>query len=233
MRNLFIFAFVFVAGYAPAQDLHQELDAMGQYLNGLDAYRLDVAYRTSGDTSGLFNTQGQASVYATSAGLFYQTEFANLIINQSHTFVVNAAEKSIIYSHNSPVPKGAPFLRDQLLLGVDSLIAQADSVYFSQSGDQRIYHLRLPGQYIDLLELAFSGKFLEKVTYFYNPAYTDGVTGLQASCIVQVDEHPIFDPQLLSSSFYIIPAGGDTYQPAAHFAGYFLTYNASLEEITH
>lgn len=210
------------------QDLKQEIAAMNAHLETLPDYRISVDY-SAGDTSDFFD-QGSASVLVAPGGFFYQTEFAAMLINQQHTVIVNEDERTLIYSDNTTAPKHSPTLANSVLQGIDTLVTSADSVYFTANGSQRIYHLRFTNAYFDLVELTFEGLYLTQVLYFYNEAVTQE-QGLTAICHVQVEEHPTYDPQLLTSGFYFTLNNGQAV-PTAAFTDYVLIYNEAIETST-
>jgi hypothetical protein len=208
-----------------AQDLRQELTAMNGRLEQLTDYRITVDY-TAGDTSDLSDS-GTASVLVSPGGYFYNTEFASMIVNEKHTLIVNEEERTLIWSENRKANKKKPSATGTVLQGIDTLIASADSVYFTVNGTDRIYHLRFHGSYFDLVELTFRENFLSHVLYFYNPEVSGG-PGVTASCNVQIDEHPVYDKQLLETDFYLTQQDGATL-PTAPFTGYVLIHNPSFE----
>lgn len=207
------------------QDLKQDIAAMNAHLEALPAYRISVDY-SAGDTSDFFD-QGAASVLVTPGGFFYETEFAEMLINQQHTIIVNEDEHTLIWSDNAQTSKNSITLTNSVLQGIDTLITSADSVYFSSNGTRRIYHLRFNNAYFNLVELTFEGVYLTNVLYFYNETVVE-TPGMTAVCHVQVDEHPTYDPQLLTSDFYFVRKNGQLV-PTEAFTGYVLIYNESIE----
>lgn len=221
--------FIFFAGTiltGRAQDLKQDLAVMNAHLEQLPDYRISVDY-SAGDTSDLSDS-GSASVLVSPKDYFYLTEFASMIINEQHTIIVNEEERTLIWSENQQRSKHDKPLNTSLLEGIDTLIASADSVYFTPNGNKRTYHLRFNNSYFDLVELTFEGLYLSHVLYFYNPAVS-GEQGLTASCSVRIEEHPDYDRQLLTSDFYFTQLKGGNALPTEAFTGYVLIYNASIE----
>lgn len=223
-----LFIICTLCGTVFGQDLKTEIAAMHERLAGLENYRLTVRY-AAGDTADFFD-QGNASVLVTPQGYFYQTDFAEMIINQQHTFIINEEERTLIYSDNVQHPKKTVALNESILQGIDTLIATADSVYFTPNGDQQVYHLRFKNSYFNLVELTFKGNYLQKVLYFYNEAFVEQA-GMTAVCYMEVDEHPEYDKALLLSDYYIHQTNGGVV-PSESFTGYVLVYNETIESYT-
>jgi len=228
MKQLLFILVCSVALSGLAQDLKQEITAMNAHLEQLTDYRITVDY-SAGDTTDFFD-QGEASVLVSNSGFFYQTEFASMIINGEHTIIVNEDERALIYSDNQDTPKKSPSLNDYVLQGMDTLVEQADSIYFSTNGNQRIYHLRFKNGYFNLVECTFEGAYLSKVVYFYNEAIVEE-QGLTATCTVHIEEEPVYDKAMLTSDFYLTHKNGAVV-PSEHFTGYILIYNESIESFT-
>lgn len=212
------------------QDLKKDISDMNSRLENLPDYRIDVEY-TAGDTSDFFN-EGFASVIVSETGLFYQTDFASMIINAENTIIVNEEEKTLIYSDNEKKKskKDTP-LDKYILQGIDTLLKSADSVYFTISDTKRIYYLRFSHAYFNLVELTFDGVFLSKVIYYYNEEVS-GEKGVTAVCKVHVEEAPVYNKELLQTGFYLKEQSNKIY-PTGQFTGYLLIYNESIESISN
>lgn len=224
---LWLFVIVF-GGSVLGQDLKKDISAMNSFLEELTDYRIDVEY-AAGDTSDFFD-QGSASVIVSGSGMFYQTDFASMIINEKNTIIVNEEERTLIYSDNKKSSnKGTP-ISNHIVQGIDTLLQSTDSVYFSFSGNKRVYYLRFTNSYFDLVELTFDDIFLTKVLYFYNEEIT-GQKGVTAVCNVHVEQHPVYDKNMLLSDFYIKEQKGNIV-PTEQFTDYVLVYNESIESIS-
>lgn len=208
-----------------SQDLKQEIAAMNAYLGTLKSYRMTVAYAAGDSTD--FSDEGIASVLVGPEGFFYSTGFAEMIINPSHTIIVNEEDRTLICSENSKGKRRNASVGNTLLEGVDTLVAAADTVYFLNNGDERLYVLRLEKSYFHLVEMSFRGKILEKVVYHYNGDAIDR-EGVKAVCHVSLEENPEYDPHLLQSDFYFRKSNGSL-QPTETFNGYLLLMNESTE----
>lgn len=230
MKLLLFFLMICFFGSLIGQDLKKDISVMNAHLGDLPVYRLDVEY-TAGDTTDFFN-EGFASVLVSEKGLFYQTDFASMIINSENTIIVNEEEKTLIYSDNEKTgsKKGTP-LDNYILQGIDTLLRSADSVYFTLSDSKRIYHLRFSDAYFNLVEMTFEGTFLTKVVYFYNEDVS-GEKGLTAVCKVHIEEAPIYQEKLLLTDFYFKKQNNKIY-PTEQFTGYLLIYNESIESISN
>jgi hypothetical protein len=194
-------------------------------LENLSDYRINVHY-AAGDTSDFFD-QGDASVLVGKEGLFYQTPFAFMIINDTHTFILNEEEKMLLYGDNKAVSGKTRPIQNYVLSGLDTLIETADSVYFSKQDNKRTYYLRFTSSYFDLISLSFSEYYLSEVVYYYN-AEQSGESGMTANCQISIDENPEYDHNLLTSTYYITQSNGQV-TPTETFTGYVLVYNESIE----
>lgn len=211
-----------------AQDLAAEFEGMYHKLEQLKSFRFIVDYGTSDTTQ--FNDKGKVSVLATPQGYFYEMGFCELLINKQHTILINEEDRTIIYSDNSKLEKKEPRLDfSHLLNGVDSLIKQADSVYFSFNGLDRIYYLRFSDHYFNLVELHFTNDMLRHINYYYNPTYVEE-TDVTASNDIELIENPDYNPELFDSRFYFTRENGNTI-PTDTFSNYGLIYNESTEEL--
>lgn len=224
MKGLLLVISLFCSAALNAQ-IKAEMQRMQERLSTLDSYRVNVTY-AAGDTSDFFD-EGNASVLVGKEGLFYQTPFALMIINQEHTFILNEDEKMLLYGDNKSVSRKVRPVQEYILNGMDTLIAQTDSVYVTEKGGKRTYFLRFSNNYFDLIEMSFKGDYLSEVTYYYNKEYA-GESGVTAHCEVTIDENPTYDPLLLQSTYYITSTTGQT-TPTEQFKGYVLVYNESIE----
>jgi hypothetical protein len=210
------------------QNLQGEFKNMYSYLESLKTYRLNVDYNTT-DTSDM-SDEGVVSVLITPEGYFYQTDFCEILINPTHTLLINELERTVIYSLNHKLDrKEKAFDVSMLINGLDSLVQHADSVYFSYNGLERVYYLRMKNAYFNLIELHFSGSLLASVQYFYNPDYTEGQI-LSASNIITIEEHPEFSSEAFNTSFYFTEKNG-VITPTEEFSNYRFIYNESVEEL--
>lgn len=225
MKFLF-FAFVFCLSNGFTQDLKKDILEMNLELKRLGEYKITVEYSVGDSVE--FIDQGTASVLMAVDGLFYKTEFAEMIINPANTIIVNEEERTVIYSDNKSEPKNKLSVEDILLNGMDSLIESSDSIYFTQAGlNDKTYYIRFSNKYYDLIELTFNGNFLSKVIYYYNETFA-GDAGLIATNDISFDFEPNFNNQLFSTNYYLKNENG-TIKPTEEFLGYVLIYNQSIE----
>lgn len=224
---LVLIVFALVSANLKAQDLKKDMLEMNRYLMGLQDFRLTVDYQVEDS----LKEGGSVSVFVSEKGLFYQLEGAEILINHQNTIIVDEQNRSLIYSNNETKKGKKRFqVEEDLLKGLDTLIAAADSVYFQKTNeDKRMYFLRLPKQYFSLVEITFKGKMIEKVSYHYNPDFIDGQQGVRTVNHLKVEEKPEMDLQLLDSAFYLKKEGEEVL-PTENFKNYILVFNESSEE---
>jgi hypothetical protein len=223
LQTLILFCCLCTGSFA--QDLKQELTNMNLRLDSLPDYRITVQY-AAGDTSDFFD-DGTASVIVSPDGYFYHTDFAEMVINRQHLLIINEEERTMIWSENQSEVISQVHQLPSMLQGIDTLIAAADSVYSAANGQDRNYYLRFTNGYFTLVELTFRGPFLSQVNYHYNETVS-GTPGITAVCHIAIDEHPVYDKQLLSSDFYLLQSP-DAVVPTEQFKGYILIYNESID----
>lgn len=218
-----------VFGTTVAQDLKKDIQQMNEHLNDLSHFQMEVVY-SAGDTTDLLE-EGSVSVYVSKEGLFYNMDESSIIINEKNTIIISDEEKSIIYSDNSTQKSKKGFdIQKQILKGLDTLIANVDSVYFADNNGLKTYYLRAKDHYFNLIELEFSGVYLTKITYYYNSKFVEDKEGLKAINKITINENPVFDKQLLETGTYFKSENG-TLIPSEEFKNYILIYNESSEEI--
>lgn len=226
MKSILSVIFLLVIQFVFAQDLKQDLVQMNKYLNDLSSFRLNVNYEVQDS----IKEEGSVSVVKCVDGLFYQMDGTSIVINEQHTLIIDDQKRTIIYSENSKKKnKGKIDVQKNLLTGLDSLIEQMDSVYFMQKDDKKMYYLRSKDAYFNLIEIEFSGKVIDKVTYYYNPTHVDGQVGLKTVNTLNFIEAPEFDRKLLQTSFYM-ELVDTTYHPTESFKNYLLILNANADE---
>lgn len=226
MKSILSVIFLVVIQFVFAQDLKQDLVQMNKYLNDLSSFRLNVNYEVQDS----IKEEGSVSVVKCVDGLFYQMDGISIVINEQHTLIIDDQKRTIIYSENSKKKnKGKIDVQKNLLTGLDSLIEQMDSVYFMQKDDKKMYYLRSKDAYFNLIEIEFSGKVIDKVTYYYNPTHVDGQVGLKTVNTLNFIEAPEFDRKLLQTSFYM-ELVDTTYHPTESFKNYLLILNANADE---
>ena len=211
-----------------SQDLKASMELMYEKLNKHDNYRLTVNY-SAGDTTDAFNS-GAASVLVSDKGMFYLTDFATMMVNNDKMIIVNAEDKTLIYSDNSKYDKKnhSNYAYSNILLnGIDSLITTADSVYFAIKGDKPCYFLRFKNQYFNLIEIVFKDNIISEVLYYYNDTFVEE-QGLTAKCKLYFEGNPVFDPNLLETNYYLTYGNG-AYSPTEEFRNYVLIYNESTD----
>lgn len=226
MKKVVCFLALFLTSLLYSQDLKKDLIQMNQHLNTLSSFTLDVNYSVNDS----LNEQGFVSVYRNVDGLFYQIGKTNMIINQTNTLIIDNENKSIIYSINTVKKSKENFnVQKSMLKGLDSLIANVDSVYYALNNSKKTYYLRSKDNYFDLIEIEFSNEMIDLVTYYYNPKFVDDQVGLKAVNKLKLEENPSFDQKLLDTGFYLQLVNGE-YQPTGEFKNYLLIYNESADE---
>ena len=177
VQSLMIFCF------ANAQDLSLEFKKMSETLDAYDNYQMVVNYAAGDDAQ---KDEGKVSVIVDPRGLLYDLSGAKMIINEDHTFLIDDAERSLVYSEQQDVSKMETVnLVDKFLNGIDSLVAQSDSVYFYENNGLRIYNLRFESEYFNLVEVEFKDDMLTEVRYHYNSDFVKE-EGLLAVCELEI-----------------------------------------------
>lgn len=210
------------------QDLKKDILDMHSYIDKLEEFQMTVVY-AGGDTNDL-NEEGIVSVFVSKEGIFYNLEESSIVINESNVILVNDEEKTLIYSNNIKTKKKFREFDFQknMIKGLDSIISNADSIYYADNNGSKTYYLRDKDGYFNLIEMQFSGVFLNQIIYYYNPVFVEEV-GLKAINKIKIIEKPVFDKQLLKTVWYYTILNGETV-PTETFKNYILIYNESSEE---
>ncbi len=226
MRALLLIAVCWIASTVSAQDLRKEFVDMNDYLEGLSNFQMTVNYQTSGAEE--LEETGAVSVIVGENGMFYQLGGASIVLNNKQTILIDDEERSIIYSDNAKAKKNnSVLLTEHLLKGIDSLITRANDIEFYMDGKTRVYSIRMENAYFDLVQVHFEQKCIAKVQYFYNSNFVD-YKGLQATCIVDIQENIEFDKNCLATDYYLSEKDG-VKVPSEKFTNYLIIYNESLE----
>lgn len=226
MRSLAIYIVLLCTFSVAAQDLRAEFETMNSHLIALENYRMTVDYR-AGDDKEEFD-KGIVSVFVGAEGMFYSMKGASIAMNKENVILIDEEERSIIYSDNQKVKKKeSMFLTDYVLKGIDSLISQSDSITFFEEGKHRVYNVRQPHGYFNLVQIKFAGKTLSEVVYHYNSDFIEE-EGMTSVCKVDIEENIEFDSKYLSTEFYITERNG-AMVPSTYFDNYLIIYNESLE----
>lgn len=225
MKRYLLFISLICSSFLQAQDLKEEFARMNNFLNEKSSYKLSVQYKAGNEDQ---EEQGLVSVVVHSKGLFYDIDGSHMMINEEYTILVDDQERMLIYSENQEVKKRNSFsFSNQLLKGIDTLVANSDSVMFTSSGDIRTYTLRFESSYFDLIQLHFSEQMLKEVEYFYNEEFVHEV-GVRTTCAVSLDSETTIDERAFDTAFYILSKNG-TMVPTEKFSNYLITHNEALE----
>lgn len=217
--------FVSIPTLSLGQDIKSEFLKMDTYLASLPIYQLKVDYSAA---DAQLIEEGNVSVIVHPKGLFYELDNAHFMINEKNTVFIDDHEKMLVYSDNIDVSKGKKFkLSDQLLRGLDTLIAKSDTMFFYKQNEDRNYTFRFSNSYFDMIEMTFSDHLLKKVVYFYNDEFVSQ-TGTKTTCKVNINTSPEVDEKIFETSFYIIDKNGQKV-PSENFSNYLITYNEALE----
>lgn len=225
MKAYLVFIALVVSSLLRAQDLKKEFTQMNDFLNEMSAYKLSVQYTAGNEEQ---TEQGLVSVVVHPKGLFYDIDRSHMMINEDYTVLIDDQERMLVYSENQEVKRRKSFsFSDQLLKGIDTLMANSDSVMFSQDEKVRTYTLRFENSYFDLIQLHFEGQMLGKVEYFYNEEFIHEI-GVRTTCLVTLDRETTIDEKVFDTSFYITENNG-TIVPTEKFSNYLITHNEALE----
>lgn len=226
MRKLVCFMIVLGScGCLSAQDLKKEFIQMDEHLSSFESYKLSVRYTAGNEEK---TDEGLVSVIVSPLGLFYDIDRSHMMINETHTILVDDQEKMLIYSENVEIKTRKSFsFSDQLLKGIDTLVAKSDTTLFYSTGEKRTYTLRFTNSYFDLIQLNFEQRLLTEVVYFYNESFVHEA-GLRTTCLVSLEAGVEVDPSIFNSSFYFTDTNG-TLVPTENFNNYLITRNEALE----